>query len=889
MRILRIAIRNFRGVEASEVSIPSTGVTLIEGPNEIGKSSLAEAFDLLLEYTHDSKNRRVEAVRPVHRSEGTEVEVELTTGPYHLIYSKRWFHRPETRLQVLAPAPESLIARSAHDRVRAILDDTLDSSLFKALRFVQGERIQQGDVGSSTTLIGALDRAASGGAADPKSESTLWQAIQEEWGRYFTPSGRVSQQREHLAAQLGEAQAQAATSLSSLKEIEASGERYRATMGHLAENQLAQAEARIDLTDYRARSSELGTLALELQTRKADLAEARSREQTASQLVEARTSQAASLKSAEEELERLAGQNGADGLAIQEAETDHVNAVRLLGQAQEELKLAYEALALAEGDTTFRRAEIDHRLLSNRLERIVASRRAEVRAQQFIDQCKATVEGRRLIERALRRRAEAIAAREVSRATVMLEAHSEVDLSVDGEPIHLAAGSEHRTPVLGDVVILLADLLSVHVTGGGTGSELDAKVGDAERGLAELTQRFGLSSADPLAELNEALESRAAADHAIQSARQTRSDALEDLSQEQLEAKVQETRGVTQRYPKARAADPPMPTTLEAAEVVLQATQERMRLANEAMEVRRAAAESSERNLNALRVAASANAALIKSQRERRDAIASTIAAARSQVTDDALSSGHGAAHQDVQKKECVLFEAGARYAASDPEGVAARLENADSLVRRLEAEHLELSRQQVELETTLKVKGSSDLQASLEEAEMRAARLAAEHEGLERRARAAKLLYDTFYRHRDLARQAYVAPYEDQIQRLACLVFGQGTRISVDPDDFSVTTRTVGGITVPFDSLSTGAREQLAVLARLACAILVNPEGNEGDAGVPLILDDALGNSDPARLKLLAPAFASAAGQAQVIIMTSSPDRYRQLGDVNFVHLGPA
>ena len=171
----------------------------------------------------------------------------------------------------------------------------------------------------------------------------------------------------------------------------------------------------------------------------------------------------------------------------------------------------------------------------------------------------------------------------------------------------------------------------------------------------------------------------------------------------------------------------------------------------------------------------------------------------------------------------------------------------------------------------------------------MEVARLAPEYDGLERRARAAKLLYETFARHRDLARQAYVAPYEDQIQRLACLVFAPDTLVRVDPDSFSVQTRTVAGVTVPFDSLSTGAREQLAVLARLACAILVNPDGTTGDVGVPVILDDALGNSDPTRLKRLAPAFAAAAAQAQVIIMTSTPDRYRQLGNVTLVRLGPS
>ncbi len=889
MRLIRISIRNYRGVEASEVSIPSSGITLIEGPNEVGKSSLAEALDVLLEFPHDSTHRRLEAVRPVHRSVGTEVEAEFTTGPYHLIYFKRWFHRPETRLQIVTPAPESLTARTAHDRVRAILDETLDWSLYRALRFIQGERVQQGDVGTSTTLVGALDRAASGGTADPRSESTLWEAIRAEWSRYFTPTGRVSQTREQASTQLAAARSRATALRVSLEEIEDAGERHRDITRRLAVNRLAQAEAATDLAELQERSRGLGLLALDLQTLRADLAGAKAGEQSARQALDSRQAQAEAVSSTEADLEKLLEQSRTEALPLEEAQAAHAEASRRQAGAQEELELASAGLAITESDMAYRRAEIDHRLLSNRMERVLSGRRDEIRAQQFVDECKATTEGRRLLEKALRRRGGAMVALEVSSAALSLEAHAAVDLSVDGTAIHLEPGSKHRAQVVGEVVVQFHDLVTLRVTGGGTGRELQAKAKDAENAVAELAKQLGLTSSDPLAELNETLETRAKAEHDIEGARRTRADALEDLSEEELAAKVQSTGAIADGYPTSRAAVPPIPGSLEEAEAAHHAAEERMRVAAEGMAVARAAAESAERHLNSLRVQASANTALVASQRERLAAIAATLANARSQVPDDALLTALGAAHEDVERQEALLADAEARYAEGDPEGVEARLANAEALLRRLQAEHLSLASEQAEVDTTLRVKGSGDLQAALDDAELEVARLAPEYEGLERRARAAKLLYETFARHRDLARQAYVAPYEDQIQRLARLVFAQDTLIRVDPDTFSVETRTVACVTVPFDSLSTGAREQLAVLARLACAILVNPDGTTGDVGVPVILDDALGNSDPTRLKRLAPAFAAAGAQAQVIIMTSTPDRYRQLGNVTLVRLGPS
>ncbi len=56
-------------------------------------------------------------------------------------------------------------------------------------------------------------------------------------------------------------------------------------------------------------------------------------------------------------------------------------------------------------------------------------------------------------------------------------------------------------------------------------------------------------------------------------------------------------------------------------------------------------------------------------------------------------------------------------------EGAAAHVANADARVQRLDAERRSLAREQSELETSLRVKGSADLQAVLGEATLKVAR----------------------------------------------------------------------------------------------------------------------------------------------------------------------
>lgn len=104
-------------------------------------------------------------------------------------------------------------------------------------------------------------------------------------------------------------------------------------------------------------------------------------------------------------------------------------------------------------------------------------------------------------------------------------------------------------------------------------------------------------------------------------------------------------------------------------------------------------------------------------------------------------------------------------------------------------------------------------------------------------------------------------------------------------PDTLTIESRTLDGTTVPFQSLSGGAREQLAVLARLACGALVSPNGNpDAPGGVPVVIDDALGYSDPARLEALGAAFGVAGRDCQVIVLTCEPGRYRHIGAAKIV-----
>jgi uncharacterized protein YhaN len=69
-----------------------------------------------------------------------------------------------------------------------------------------------------------------------------------------------------------------------------------------------------------------------------------------------------------------------------------------------------------------------------------------------------------------------------------------------------------------------------------------------------------------------------------------------------------------------------------------------------------------------------------------------------------------------------------------------------------------------------------------------------------------------------------------------------------------------------------------------LACASIVAVDG-----GAPVIIDDALGWTDPHRLERIGAAIAVAGRTCQVIVLTCTPGRYASVGEASVVRLTPA
>ena len=253
---------------------------------------------------------------------------------------------------------------------------------------------------------------------------------------------------------------------------------------------------------------------------------------------------------------------------------------------------------------------------------------------------------------------------------------------------------------------------------------------------------------------------------------------------------------------------------------------------------------------------------------------------ARKTIPDNALETTLTEAVRAVSAEDTSVRTAEASLKAKNPERVKALTETAKDSLHTTQTHHATVQTDLTEVKTKLKINGEEGLHEKLHAAQSCFEHLEMDNLALFRRAAASKLLFETMREERDKARRAYVAPLKEKIEHLGYLVFDESFQIDIS-EELLIASRTVSGVTVPFDSLSGGTKEQLSLIFRLACSIIVAKDG-----GIPLMLDDALGYTDPERLRLMGAVLAKAAKDCQIVIFTCVPDRYVNIGEATVVLL---
>jgi len=877
MKLHRIRLRNFRGVRDREVEFAESGVTIVEGPNEVGKSSIAEALELAIEYPDSSRHRKIQSAKPEDRDEGPEVEIEMSTGPYALTYQKRWIRRPITSLKVTAPENENHTGRAAHDRLEAILKETLDDDLRLALQIEQGTELKLPSF-SIPSMRRALENATDGDASDGEDED-LMERIRAEFERYWTATGRVTGKRIAAAKEVEEARER----VQGLKEQMDRIEGDAAEMVRLAEEARGIAQTLQELAESERKLTEewaaIDRLQTDLERIDAVHVAASSKRQQALQEHQRREELKGDLEAGAKALTELDGEAELAAPALFAATGQSEEAAASRNAAADALRSARERQDRTFGDRNFRQDEIDEKLISERYERYLEAEKLLRDSVEFLRTAAVDEEKLAEIERAYGEDVKAQAAVESAAATVEATALSDIALQINGEEVELGTNQSREMQVSEQLEVVVPDVARLRVSAAPEARVLAERRRSVHDAYLQLCNSVGVGD---LEEARRAEQARRDAIRNQDEARKAIAREVRDWTPEILKSRIKSLSENVRTYLKERPEDPPMPVDLDEARRIAGEAAGLVADCERELQVRETVWKEREEYLNKVRLQQAELAARVDVARGRQKEASERLAAARESVSDEDILVALDMAKQVFEVSIKSLEEAKGRLKAADPDSLRARLDNVSDAKGRFETQLRTNEGRQHEIRASLELRGEMGLQGSYDEGVSRFEQARREHEGEESRAGAAKLLKETFDKHRRLANQRNIKPLKERIDWLGGLVFGPTFEVKLDDEELRVVGRTLDGVTLEVDQLSTGAREQLGVLSRLACAAIVSPE----DGGAPVMIDDALGWSDPQRLQSMGAAIAVAGKQCQIVILTCFPGRYAHVGNAEVVRL---
>ena len=876
MKLHRVKLTNFRGVECREVVFAENGVTIVEGPNEVGKTAIAEGLQVAIDLPDSSQRVEVKALQPVGRDEGPEVEVSLSSGDYELVYWKRWLRRPGTTLEVKAPRQESLTGRQAHDRLEAILEETLDDALWRALRIDQGTELILPNF-SLPSMGRALDRAAGGEFADEREES-LWTRIGEEYGKYWTATGQkrstltslqkgVDEERERVAGL--EKQLEAIESdVAELGRLVTEADRLS---GVLAEFQKSENE-------FQERVVAIERLRSEVERLDAIHSASEALRDGAGNEWERRKGLLANLEERRKELAVLEAQakDAEPGLALATERSEA--AATALKVADDALREAQERRNIAIADRDYLRQLIEVEQLRERHERYIAAEELLKQAEEYLETSVVDDDVVKRVEDAYIETERAMSAAGSAAASVELTALRELPIELGDERIELAVDEVRLVRVEDEATLTIPEIAQVRVIAGPESKGLAEERRKTEENYRRLCEEAGVAD---VSGARKAGQERQNAERNKDEARKAIERELRDLTPDVLLGKVESLRVRVAAYPKERTSEPAMPADLDQAQEIEAEISGLVKKSAVALQACQDDVQGAETALKSVQSEGDSLRAEINMARGREADAAEQLAAEREKQADELLE-GAVAATQEKETADLEALEAArAELDDADPESVEERLGNYRLATERAMGELQANRDRQNGLKSSLELRGEQGLQTSYDEAVNLLSHLEREFAGEEARAEAARVLRDTFAKHREQAHQRYIGPFKESIEQLGRIVFGSTFEVEIDRN-LNIVRRTLGGVTLTVEQLSTGAREQLGVISRLACATIVSPE----DGGAPVMIDDALGWSDPHRLEGMGAAIAAAGRQCQVIVLTCTPGRYSHVGNGTVVSL---
>ncbi|WCC79917.1 AAA family ATPase [Cutibacterium equinum] len=857
MKLHRIHVENFKAIGNRTLELPDTGIVVATGPNEIGKTSMIEALDLVLgtKYKASSRAQEVRAAQRFGTSLPVVVEAEMTIGEHRCTHRKRFLKNTESSLTFISgPRAGQVVTGDEAVETMETLLAGVDMTLWNALRLMQASSLSPLRLDSSQALTAALEQTG-GQKPDEGSIGGLMDRVRAEYEVYYQPATgkerkaafEERRQLEAVSRDLEEASAR-------LKEVDDVVEALTRINEQISHDRDVEASTKAQYQQTTAALDSLTELEKEVETTSRIAKEAGQRHTEAKSAHDVRAQLVERLTEARERHERCAQvaaekdeKDAAVDAELAEAQSALDEATSKVAEAETAEEDARRTLSAVRAGEKAARARTQLDRINELKERISDGQRrleSEKVTSQLLTQLKNAVKTDDLAKEAAA----------LASTQLIIEHRAEGDpLRIDGTELDLPVGQTLQRSIDGELVMEMGDLWRLRISPTSEVMNLARDADQAHQAVESLLGELGVSNL-------EQAEARMAERKVLQS---HLASWQEQLEREQGESTIQELEALADHTSEDVPLTPAQAQKLEDDAVAK---------ANDARNAERQAQarfnavdkRRSEAHDQALRAKIDLDHAA-----ETLDRLTKELANARKTAPDDDLAQTLKTAEEENRVAKADADRAAAALAERNPDQVHAEAQGSQLALSKATARLKEDTDRQLELKGQLLGLGRQDRQAEVDALSSKHHQLARRVAGLEKRARSTKLLYDTLTHHLDKVRQSYVAPFTGETDRIGQAVFGPDLHVEID-STLTVVARHLKGTRMEWDQLSSGAREQLGLVVRLAAAHLIDP-----DDGVPVILDDALVYSDAVRVRHILTEVARGAQTSQIVVFTSAPERY--------------
>ncbi|HIH37215.1 MAG TPA: hypothetical protein HA232_04845 [Methanocellales archaeon] len=872
MIIHSLHVKDFCGLDDVSIEPLEKGVTLIEGPNEAGKSCLARALYIVLDELDSSNSRPIKSIQPINRDVGPIIEADIETGDYRFTIKKQFLKNNATVLNVLKPKPETLRGRDAHNKVQDILNETLDVALWKALNIIQGEDAKA--IPANSSLSTALNQA-SGESSVGERELNLYDLVKAENERYYT-SNKPAKELKTAKKELDGLQ----NKVDEISKEYNNAEKLVEDHARIAQEIQEQVSQKGRLEKERIERKQTLDLISGLQNDVKLEEEKERRERSEYDVLQrdftARKDLIKDLDETEREFSKLQNKGDLDAS---------------VASAKDRLEIAIEELKRVETNVHDARGrkELYHRSqdyfnsclwlkqLKERKEWIDTARKAAATHSLSL---KTNTVDNDVLDEIIKASTKAESANNQLNEhlpSVKVRSERSLDVIIEGEPVSLEPDEILERTVPDELNLIIPDLLEVRISSGISPEKLKKKQKETQDNLEILLNKNGVSDRDGAIRANRDWHK---ADSGILQCQKIEQDNLFDLKYEEMVQKIHEAELKVESYEAEPQGDVARPSDEGEASTLLKEASTLLESEEEALEGARSAFDERTDKLNALIQKNLQMKSEISVAESKAETLAKRLSSQREIITDEQLANDLEEKKKQFKSQSEALRLKSAELAKYDEGLLKKAYEIAEEALSSFEDRLNEQKRRLGEIKVRIEVQEEQGVFEKMNQAKSELEQARKEYDVVCRNAEATSLLFEIMEDERLQVQTAYVNPLKVKIESLGRFIFGDTFQVDLD-SELNIVSRTMNGLTIPFKSLSTGAKEQIGLITKLACAMTVSK-----DDGVPLVIDDALGHTDSSRINSMATTIGIAGNDCQILLLTCQPNRYLEIGKVKTISL---